>query len=227
MAKLIMMRHGESVWNKLNLFTGWVDVPLSSKGVEEAIQAGKKIKDLPVDVIFTSSLMRGIMTALLAMNEHSSGQVPVITHPGEGKLEEWSKIYSETAVEQTIPVIRAWELNERMYGALQGLNKDETRAKYGPEQVKIWRRSYDVAPPEGESLEMTAARTIPYFEEQIVPFLKQGVNVLISAHGNSLRSILMKLKNLTKEEVVNLELATGAPIVYEYSQGEYVPFDLP
>lgn len=227
MAKLIMMRHGESVWNKLNLFTGWVDVPLSSKGVEEAIAAGKKIKNLPVDVIFTSFLIRGIMTALLAMNEHSSNLVPVIIHPGEGKLEEWSKIYSEATVRQTIPVIKAWELNERMYGELQGLNKEETRAKYGPEQVKIWRRSFDVAPPAGESLEMTAARTIPYFEQQIVPFLKQGVNVLISAHGNSLRSILMKLKNLTKEEVVNLELATGAPIVYEYNQGEYVPFDLP
>jgi 2,3-bisphosphoglycerate-dependent phosphoglycerate mutase len=215
------MRHGESEWNKLNLFTGWVDVPLSARGIEEAIHGGKKIHDIPIDVIFTSSLIRGQMTAMLAMLQHKSGKVPVIQHVGEGKLEEWARIYSQTAADHTVPVYRAWQLNERMYGELQGLNKDETRAKFGVDQVQIWRRSFDVAPPNGESLEMTAARSIPYFQETVVPYLKQGKNVFIAAHGNSLRSIMMSLDNLTKEQVVRLELATGEPVLYTYSEGGF------
>lgn len=221
MTKLILMRHGASAWNDKNLFTGWVDVPLSKKGVQEALEGGKRIKDEPIDVIFTSTLIRAIMTAMLALNEHHSGKVPVIMHPGEGKLEAWSQIWGEQAKAETIPTFRAWELNERMYGQLQGLNKDETRAKFGAEQVHIWRRSYDVAPPEGESLELTAQRTLPYFEKVIVPYLAHGKNVLIAAHGNSLRSIIMKLKGLTKEEVVALELATGVPLIYEYVNGKF------
>lgn len=218
MAKLILMRHGASLWNEKNLFTGWVDVPLSKKGVEEAIQGGKKIKNDPIDVIFTSSLIRAIMTAMLVINEHSSGKVPVILHPGEGKIEEWGKIWGHV---ETIPTIRAWELNERMYGQLQGMDKDETRKKFGVDQVQIWRRSYDVRPPEGESLEMTAARTLPYFDKEIFPWLERGKNVFISAHGNSLRSIIMELESLSKEEVVALELATGDPIIYEYTHGTF------
>lgn len=143
-------------------------------------------------------------------------------HKGEGKLEEWSKIYSAEALEKTIPVYTAWELNERMYGELQGLNKAETAQKYGKEQVQIWRRSYDVAPPGGESLEMTAQRTIPYFEEEIIPHLREGRNVFIPAHGNSLRSIIMDIEGLSREEVVNLELATGVPIIYEFKHGNLV-----
>jgi 2,3-bisphosphoglycerate-dependent phosphoglycerate mutase len=216
-AKLIMMRHGESEWNRLNLFTGWVDIPLSAKGVEEAIEGGKKIAHLPIDVIFTSSLIRAQMTVTLAMMHHSSRKVPCVQHPQEGKLETWAQIYSEVAKESCIPVYNAWELNERMYGRLQGMNKQEMREKFGDEQVQIWRRSFDQAPPEGESLAMTAARSIPYFKEKILPFLKEGKNVFISAHGNSLRSIVMFLDQLTKDQVVHLELATGKPIFYSFT----------
>lgn len=219
MAKLILMRHGQSEWNKLNLFTGWVDVPLSTAGIQESFVGGEKIKDIQIDVIFTSTLMRAIMTAMLALTLHSSGKVPVILHQSDEKLQAWSKIHSSQAMSESIPTIMAWELNERMYGELQGLNKDETRAKYGVDQVQIWRRSYDVAPPQGESLEMTAARAIPYFKSSIVPYLEGGKNVFVSAHGNSLRSIMMHLDNLTPQQVVHLELATGEPIIYNCEKG--------
>lgn len=221
MALLIMLRHGESEWNRQNQFTGWVDVPLSSKGVEEALKAGELIKDIPIDVIFTSTLIRAQMTLMLAMLKHSGKKVPILLHEGEGRLEEWGKIYSSKAEDETVPVYKSWHLNERMYGELQGLNKAETAEKFGKEQVKIWRRSYSTPPPSGESLEMTAARTIPYFEETIVPYLKRGKNVFISAHGNSLRSIIMDLDGLSKEEVVNLEIATGSPLLYEYKAGAF------
>lgn len=220
-ATLILMRHGESEWNKRNQFTGWVDVPLSTKGVDEAIAGGKLIRDIPIDIIFMSNLIRSQETAMRAMSQHSSGNIPVIFHIRGGKAEDWGKIDNPTAEASTIPCIKAWQLNERCYGALQGHNKDDARKKYGPEQVQIWRRSYDTPPPEGESLKMTAERTIPYFEETIVPLLKEGKNVFISAHGNSLRSIIMDLENLSKEEVVKLELPTGAPILYTYENGTF------
>ena len=213
------MRHGQSVWNEANLFTGWVDVPLSEKGIEEAVLGGKKIRHLPIDVIFTSSLIRAQMTLALVMNQHESRKVPVFLHPHEGKLETWGEIYGEAANKGVVFVHKAWELNERMYGQLQGLNKAETAEKYGAELVQIWRRSYDVAPPGGESLEMTAARSIPYFQKNIVRELNLGKNVFVSAHGNSLRSILMHIEGLSREEVVKLEIATGEPIIYKYKQG--------
>jgi 2,3-bisphosphoglycerate-dependent phosphoglycerate mutase len=221
MGKLILMRHGQSQWNLYNLFTGWVDIPLSTKGVEEALEGGRRIKDEPIDVIFTSTLIRAQMTAMLAMTVHHTGKVPVILHPGQGKMEEWSRIYSRTTEAQTIPVICAWELNERMYGELQGVNKAELAAQYGTEQVQIWRRSFDVPPPGGESLEMTAARSIPYFEQQILPFLERGQNVFVAAHGNSLRSIIMQLDKLSPQEVISLELATGHPIIYTYANRSF------
>jgi len=216
MSKLILMRHGESEWNKLNQFTGWVDVPLSQKGIEEAIEGGKKIKDIPIDVIIMTTLIRSQMTAMLAMSQHSTGKIPIVLHPDEGKLEEWSKIYCEESEANSIPVITCWELNERMYGELQGLNKAATAEKFGADQVKIWRRSYSTPPPHGESLQMTAQRSIPYFEDKVVPMLREGKNVFISAHGNSLRSIMMDLDDLSEEEVVHLEIPTGLPIIYDY-----------
>jgi 2,3-bisphosphoglycerate-dependent phosphoglycerate mutase len=216
-----MLRHGQSEWNKKNLFTGWVDVPLSPEGIEEAYIAGDMIKGIPIDVIFTSTLIRAQMTLAIALVNHSQKKVPVMMPEGDEKNRSYAKIYSEEAEKHTIPVYKAWQLNERMYGELQGLNKDETREKFGKEQVEIWRRSFDVPPPNGESLEMTAARTTPYFEETIVPYLREGKNVLISAHGNSLRSIIMDIDGLTKEEVVRLELATGVPVIYEYKRGHF------
>lgn len=222
MTKLIMMRHGQSYWNLLNLFTGWVDVPLSPEGIEEAFRAGNLIKELPIDLIFTSSLVRAQMTAQLAMTVHSSKKVPVIIHQGEGKLQEWAKIYNEAAQSSIIPTYIAWQLNERMYGRLQGLNKQETIEKYGPEQVKLWRRSYDIAPPDGESLKMTADRTIPYFQETILPNLEKGKNVFICAHGNSLRAVVMLIEKMTKDEILHFEIATGVPLIYEFTNGRFV-----
>ena len=221
MSQLILLRHGQSEWNKRNLFTGWVDIPLSPEGINESLAAGEAISEIPIDIIITSSLVRAQMTAFLAMSKHHTNKVPVVLHAGEGKLEEWSRIYSEETQSEIIPVIRTSELNERAYGELQGLNKAETAEKFGADQVKIWRRSYDVPPPNGESLEMTAARSIPYFEQTIVPFLEDEKNVLICAHGNSLRSIIMDLDGLSKEEVINLELATGIPVIYDYFKGTF------
>jgi 2,3-bisphosphoglycerate-dependent phosphoglycerate mutase len=227
MVKLILMRHGQSQWNLYNLFTGWVDIPLSSAGVEESLEGGRHIQSQPIDIIFTSTLIRAQMTAMLVMTVHQSGKVPIILHPGEGRLEEWAQIHSPLAASQMIPVIRAWELNERMYGELQGVNKKELADKYGAEQVQIWRRSFDVPPPGGESLQMTAARSIPYFQENIMPCLEHGQNVFVAAHGNSLRSIIMHLDGLTPQEVVRLELATGLPVIYHYENDRFTKEPIP
>ncbi|MBX5480822.1 MAG: 2,3-bisphosphoglycerate-dependent phosphoglycerate mutase [Myxococcaceae bacterium] len=187
MATLVLIRHGQSIWNLENRFTGWVDVPLSPKGREEAKRAGELIRDLKFDVAYTSMLSRA---------------------------QETLRIVLETIGQQP-PIIRDQALNERHYGDLQGLNKAETAAKYGDAQVKIWRRSYDVPPPNGESLELCAKRTLPFFERAIGGDLKQGKNVLVVAHGNSNRSIVMELEHLTGEQIVGVELETGVPIVYE------------
>lgn len=216
MNRLILLRHGQSEWNKKNIFTGWIDIPLSTEGIEEALEAGRTIQDWPIDCIYTSTLIRGIMTAMLAMNVHTSGKVPEIIHADEGKFQDWFRCYDEETKAQLVPVISAWQLNERMYGELQGKNKQKMRELYGDEQVQTWRRSFAIAPPHGESLKMTAERTIPYFESEILPQLKMGKNVLIAAHGNSLRSIVMKLDGLSEEEVLRLEIPTGKPLVYAY-----------
>ncbi len=220
MGKLVMIRHGQSEWNKQNLFTGWVDIPLSQEGIKESINAGHAIAQIPFDIIFVSALVRAQMTMYMAMSVHKGGKIPRVIHKPEKGQIGWDEIYSEHARQACIPVIQAWQLNERMYGALQGLNKDETRRKFGEEQVQIWRRSYDVAPPEGESLEMNAERTIPYFQEMILPQLLDKKNVLIVAHGNSLRAIVMALDGLTKDEVVRLEIPTGQPLAYLCKQGK-------
>lgn len=222
MSKLILMRHGQSVWNKENLFTGWVDVPLSPEGIQEALEGGKIISDIPIDVVFTTTLVRAQMTTFLALSVHKSGKVPVVIHEGDDKVSRWSRVCSEKALEKSIPVYISWELNERMYGALQGCNKAEMAEKYGKEQVQLWRRSFDLPPPEGESLKMTAERSIPYFERVIVPLLNQGKNVFVSAHGNSLRSIIMDLDGLSEGEVLKLEIPTGKPIIYTASNGKIV-----
>ncbi len=190
MAILLLIRHGESQWNLENRFTGWVDVPLSEKGVLEAKKAGQRIKEkkLHFDKAYTSDLQRAQNTL---------------------------KFILEALGLSDIPVIRDKALNERHYGDLQGLNKAETAQKFGDEQVKIWRRSYDIAPPKGESLKDTSERTLPYFKEKILGDIKKGQNVIVAAHGNSLRSIVMDLDKLSKEQVLELNIATGQPIVYE------------
>lgn len=188
MPLLVLVRHGQSQWNLENKFTGWVDVPLSAQGEQEAVKAGQLLAGMKFDIAFTSDLQRAQKTLQIILAE----------------------IHQEK-----LAVVKDQALNERHYGDLQGLNKAETAKKFGDDQVKIWRRSYDVAPPHGESLKDTAARTLPYFDGKIVPYLKEGKNVLIAAHGNSLRSIVMHLEHLTREQVLELNLDTGVPRVYE------------
>ena len=192
MATLVLVRHGQSQWNLENRFTGWVDIALTETGRAEARTAGQRIRALNIrfQIAYTSDLTRAQETLRIILSELKQEQVLVLKDPS---------------------------LNERHYGDLQGLNKVETAKKFGDEQVKIWRRSYDVAPPNGESLKDTAARTLPYFNSKIMPDLKAGKNILVSAHGNSLRSIVMELDKLTKEQVLALEIATGVPIRYEIS----------
>ncbi|CAN1331576.1 2,3-bisphosphoglycerate-dependent phosphoglycerate mutase 1 [Linum perenne] len=221
-AALILIRHGESLWNEKNLFTGCVDVPLTKKGVEEAIEAGKRISNIPVDMIYTSALIRAQMTAMLAMTQHRRKKVPIVMHNENDQARSWSQVFSEDTMKQSIPVVTAWQLNERMYGELQGLNKQETADRYGNEKVHEWRRSYDIPPPNGESLEMCAERAVAYFRDYIEPQLQSGKNVMIAAHGNSLRSIIMYLDKLTSQEVVSLELSTGIPMLYLFKEGRFV-----
>lgn len=219
MPKLILLRHGESLWNKKNVFTGWVDVPLSKNGINEAVKAGEALLSIDFDVVFTSVQIRAIETTMLALAQNKNDKTPVIIHDN-GKMKEWTKIYSKNMVENIIPVYCEINLNERYYGELQGKNKAETANEYGDEQVRQWRRSYDVPPPNGECLKDTAERTIPFFKETISPQLSIGKNVLISAHGNSLRSIIMYIEELTKDEVLDLEIPTGKPIFYSYNDGK-------
>ena len=214
MKQLVLMRHGESAWNQENRFTGWVDVPLTEKGVNEAKEAGRLLKKagLGFDQAFTSLLRRAITTLHLALDEMDL---------------HW------------IPVQRSWRLNERHYGALQGLNKAETAAKHGEAQVKVWRRSFDVPPPpleswnpswpggdgryaagempKTESLKDTIARALPFWHERIAPALREGKRVIVAAHGNSLRGLIKHLEGISDQDIVDLELPTGAPIHYELS----------
>lgn len=191
MARLVLLRHGESQWNLENRFTGWVDVPLSPKGIEEAKQAGEKLRGFTFDRAFTSVLTRA---------------------------NETLRIVLEVLGQTNIPIEKDKALNERMYGELQGLNKAETAKKYGDAQVKIWRRSYDVRPPGGESLKDTAERSLPYYEEKIKPHVLKGETIIIAAHGNSLRALVMELDQLSKEEVLELNIPTGVPLLYEFDK---------
>ena len=195
MVLMVLLRHGQSVWNAANKFTGWTDVDLSEIGEDEAKAAGEQLADVAFDVIYTSDLIRAQRTAKIAMAFNTASVTP--------------------------PTITDWRLNERNYGDLQGLNKDETRAKFGDEQVHIWRRSFDVPPPGGESLEICAERTIPCLEDLIIPDLEAGKTILVAAHGNSLRSIVMHIEGLSREEVLSLEIATGVPRSYEFQDGKF------
>ena len=191
MSHLVLIRHGESQWNLENRFTGWVDVPLTPKGEEEARAAGEKLKTFQFDCAFTSGLKRAQNTL---------------------------RIVLEVIGQTTIPITQDKALNERMYGELQGLNKTETAQKFGEEQVKIWRRSFDVPPPGGESLKDTAERVLPYYESQIRPALEAQKTVLVVAHGNSLRSLVMHLEKLSREAVLELNIPTGAPLFYDLDE---------
>jgi len=213
MGSLYLIRHGESTWNNRNWFTGWVDVSLTPRGIEEALACGKRLADVEFDVAYTSTLVRAMETLLLVLAFQKKTPV-VMSHHGRQK--RWARLYSQEAEEAVLPVFTDWHLNERYYGRLQGLNKEETKKRYGEKQFTLWRRSYDVPPPGGESLQMTARRTIPFFKRVIVPRVQAGQNVIVSAHGNSLRSIVMFLDALSPEEVVHLEIPHASPIVYHW-----------
>ncbi len=191
MAQLVIFRHGQSQWNLENKFTGWVDVDLSPKGIEEAKNAGEKIRGLSFDYAYSSDLQRAQKTLSAAM---------------------------QTAGHTALTPIYHMALNERMYGDLQGLDKADTAKKYGEDQVKIWRRSYDIAPPNGESLKDTAARVLPYFESEIAPKLKDGKNVILVAHGNSLRALIMHLEKMSPEQILEFEIGTAQPRLYELDE---------
>jgi len=191
MGQLVLIRHGQSQWNLENRFTGWIDIPLSPKGEEEAKSAGEKLKGMNFNHAFTSVLQRAIKTYAIA---------------------------AQTAGFNNLVAERDEALNERMYGDLQGLNKDECREKFGAEQVHIWRRSYDIQPPGGESLKDTAERVLPYYYKRIEPMLKEGKNILIVAHGNSLRALIMHLEKLSGEAIVKVEIPTGVPILYDLDE---------
>ena len=190
---LILVRHGQSEWNAKNLFTGWKDPGLTDEGMKEALVAGSTIKseDILFDEMFTSKLVRAQITG---------------------------KIILEAINQSDIPINQNIALNERNYGSLAGLNKDDARKKWGEEQVHIWRRSFDIPPPDGESLKNTAERVLPYFNKEILPKVINGSNVLIAAHGNSLRSLIMQLDNISEVDIVNLEIPTGAPIKYVFNE---------
>ncbi len=222
MTELTLLRHGESMWNKKNLFTGWVDIPLSENGILEAQKAGHILKSIPIDVVFCSTLIRSIMTAMISLTTKETTRTPVIIHrPISSQFENWDAIYSEQTRKETLPVYLSHALNERMYGELQGLNKQETIDKFGKEQVHIWRRSFDVPPPFGESLEMTMKRTLPYFHSDILPQLQAGKNILIVAHGNSLRSIIKEIENVSDDDIPSYELQTGIPLRYQFDGSSF------
>lgn len=191
MGQLILLRHGQSTWNKENKFTGWVDVDLSEQGLHEAMQAGEKLKDIPIDQVFCSNLKRALDTAKLALK--SAGQ-------------------------ENCLIIQDAALNERHYGDLQGLNKAEMAEKYGAEQIHIWRRSYDIRPPGGESLHDTYLRVLPYYNQAIRPLLKAHKTVLIVAHGNSLRALMKELDHKSDAEITSVEIPTGIPLFYGEQQ---------
>ncbi|MEO6862927.1 MAG: 2,3-bisphosphoglycerate-dependent phosphoglycerate mutase, partial [Microcoleus sp.] len=215
--KLILIRHGQSLWNAENKFTGWVDVPLGEQGRAEATIASCKLKDYRVRVCFTSMLFRAIETAIVILTEVDDicdGRIPIIKHGTDDRdWHGWDQYKGDR--EQELPVYPTAMLDERYYGELQGLNKAETAAKFGSLQVQLWRRSYAGAPPGGESLADTVKRTVPFFRDRILPHLIAGENVLIAAHGNSLRAIIKHLENLSEAEIVNVELGTAIPIVYD------------
>ncbi len=217
MAKLILIRHGQSLWNAENKFTGWVDVPLGAQGRAEATIAADKLETYQVRVCFTSLLFRAIETAIIILTEGDDlcdGRIPIIKHDvDDADWHGWDKYKGDPA--QELPVYLSAMLDERYYGELQGLNKAETAVKFGKEQVQLWRRSYAVAPPGGESLADTVKRTVPFFCDRILPHLIAEDNVLIAAHGNSLRAIIKHLETLSEEEIVNVELGTAIPIIYD------------
>ncbi len=224
MSQLILLRHGQSTWNKKNLFTGWVDVSLSQEGILEAHKVKQQLKDIQIDVVFTSKLIRSIQTTLIVLENRE--KTLLFIHKENLPLSKWSSFYNEKEKENIIPIFSSEALNERMYGELQGKNKTQVEQEFGKDQLQLWRRSYKTQPPGGESLFDTSQRTLPFFKNFVTPECKKGNNVLVVAHGNSLRSILMEIESLNEEEIVSLNIATGSPIFYKFNNQKFVKQEL-
>lgn len=223
MGKLFLIRHGKSEWNKKNIFTGWVDVPLAPEGVQEALNAGKALKGVSLDAIYVSKLIRAQMTALLLLEGQEIEKTPVVYHEDN----PWYSHLTEERKEQVLPLFATEHLNERYYGDLQGEDKDAMREKYGKEQVHRWRRSFDEPPPNGESLKMTIERGKPFFEKKVMPHMMKGETIMLCAHGNSLRGMVMQIENLSPEAVMSLEIPTGVLQLYSYDEGIWRREDAP
>lgn len=220
MAKLVLLRHGESIWNKKNIFTGWVDIPLSEKGIQQALQTGEQLKEMKFSAVFTSYLVRAQMTAFLALSKVEGEVTPAVVHDEEHeKRNEWyqfPKMEDDTTI---LPVYLAEALNERFYGDLQGKNKDAVLQEVGQQQFHAWRRSYDGKPPEGESLAETVQRVIPYFEKEIISRVIKGENILVVAHGNTIRGIVKYIDHISDEEIAMVEIPLGEPMIYQFEEG--------
>lgn len=212
MAKLILLRHGQSQWNLENRYTGWVDVPLSDKGRQEAAEAGRKFANIQIDIAYTTPLQRANRTFVLAWEASGKKEYPIFQHMKD-KMKDWAHFTSEE--KNYIEVVICQDFNERYYGDLQGLNKAESVKTFGEEQIRLWRRSYDVPPPNGESLKDTLERVLPAFKETVEKDLRAGRNVIITAHGNSLRAISKYIEGIADADIPNLEIPTGVPIVYD------------
>lgn len=218
MSYLILVRHGESRWNLSNKFCGWVDVPLSENGIKEALSTAKELEGLTLDVAFTSKLERAQETLLIILAKQK--YTGIFQHDS-GRMAKWSR-YGNKCRAREIPVYSSEALNERYYGKLQGMDKDAARKKYGKEQVFVWRRSYDTAPPGGESLKDVYKRAVPYFQKKIFPELKKGKDVIVSAHGNSLRALIKYLDDIPDDKIPLLELSFGRPIIYRFAKGKLI-----
>lgn len=217
MSKLVLVRHGLSRWNMQNRFSGWVDMPLAEQGIVEAQRCAKELQQLPIDICFTSELSRAQETMSIILTKQT--RTGIFIHDS-AKYRSWSIGANQIDGTDEIPIFSTQLLNERYYGALQGMDKDEARRKYGEQNVLTWRRSYDVRPPKGESLKDVYERTVPFFNRVVMKHLKKGKNVVVSAHGNSLRAILKSLESIGDNEIVNLEFFNGRPIIYQYVGGK-------
>jgi 2,3-bisphosphoglycerate-dependent phosphoglycerate mutase len=213
---LVLIRHGQSVWNAEQRFTGWVNVPLSSKGLDEAAAAGSQLQSIRFDVVYVSTLLRTHQTALRVLCAQGDARTPIFI---SDVTNDHARIAQEV-MEEVLLVHQRWQLNERRYGALQGLHKPSAIKTFGEEQVRKWRRGYHDRPPEGESLADTKARVLPIWEEEIAPLAKDQT-VLICAHGNSLRALIQIIEDLDEKDVTSLEVATGVPSIYEWRQDRW------
>lgn len=219
MGYLILVRHGESRWNKENRFTGWVDIPLNKTGIEQATKTGRQLKNTKIDIAFTSKLIRAHETLLRILAEQKC--TGIFLHKSKWR-KSWSMHLNKLFDKTEIPIHSSDKLNERYYGKLQGMNKEEVKEHHGEELFTFWRRGWNIRPPGGESLKDVYKRVVPYFKKRILPHLRANQNVLVSAHGNSLRALVKFLDQITDEDIPHLEITLGKPLIYEFKNNTLI-----